>query len=296
MVRTKEIDTQTILNGAQSMGNLSDGADQIVDHQTNVSTNINFTQGDINPNKPRVQSANRTTNGSLSNMMMASYGPSNTDLNKTPNILGIQRPTKSAANKYRNLIQGNAIQEESINEHQREQFLRTNNNTRTNLLSAGDDDSIQDGGCTAPIAMRIHKTGRRSHVRLKEPRDKELQNRTAHTVSQGAGVLIGNYGGENRLDETDLFLKREGQLKSVYDIRMSYTRPSSMPRGKRSLLKSAGTRQAAPCFTTENEPLISSGKMRPPVGPSSGLSKSKPMINTQLMNDSQSRNDVDSAL
>ena len=75
-------------------------------------------------------------------MMLASYGPSNTDLNKTPNILGIQRPTKSAANKYRNLIQGNAIQEESINEQQREQFLRTNNNTRTNLLSAGDDDSI----------------------------------------------------------------------------------------------------------------------------------------------------------
>ena len=192
------------------MGNLSDGADQLVDHQTNVSTNINFTQGEINVNKPRVQSANRTTNGSLSNMMLASYGPSNTDLNKTPNILGIQRPTKSAANKYRNLIQGNAIQEESINEQQREQFLRINNNTRTNLLSAGDDDSIQDGGCTAPIAMRIHKNGRRSHVRLKEPREKELQNRTAHTVSMGAGVLIGNYGGDNKFDETDLFSKREG--------------------------------------------------------------------------------------
>ena len=136
--------------------------------------------------KPRVQSANRTTNGSLSNMM-ASHGPSHPDLNASSNLfqerigLGTQRPTKSAANKYRNIIQGNAIEEESY--YEARDFLRTGKQTRVNLLSTGDDESIQDGGCTAPIAMRIHKSGRRSHVRLKEPGEKNLINRTAHTVS-----------------------------------------------------------------------------------------------------------------
>ena len=67
-------------------------------------------------------------------------------------------------------------------------------------------------------------TGRRSHVRLKHPND--FHNKTVHTVSQGAGVLIANYGADSRLDDTDMFTKMSGKdMKSVYDMRMSYTRP-----------------------------------------------------------------------
>ena len=125
--------------------------------------------------------------------------------------------------------------------------------------------------------MRIHKSGRRSHVRLKGPKD--LNNMTAHTVSQGAGVLIANYAVDSRLDETDGFTRTSGNgLKSVYDIRMSYQRPSSMPRGKRSLLKSAVTRVTAPQLTTEVDQIPSQPRAKPPVGPISGISKSKPML------------------
>ena len=229
--------------------------------------------------------------------MIQSQGPSHADLNASANErigLGmVQRPTKSAANKYRNII-GNAIQEEVY--HDASDYIRKGGRLRNNLLVEDeDDDSIQDGGCTAPIAMRIHKSGRRSHVRLKHRDEEDLRNKNAHTVSQGAGVLVANYGGDSRLDDTDGFTKLSGNMKSVYDIRMSYTRPSSMPKGKRSMLKSAVTRVVAPRLTTEGEQALSHQNMRPPVGPNTGLSQSRPMINTRQLGDA-SRNEMDSRL
>ena len=75
--------------------------------------------------------------------MLATHGPSNPELNSGSNHnfermgFGVaQRPTKSAANKYRNIAQGNAIQEESYYEGQ-VGYMR-----RGNILNSADDESI----------------------------------------------------------------------------------------------------------------------------------------------------------
>ena len=95
------------LAGATSFGQMSDGGEHFVDHQTVVST-TNMTTQMNHTGRPRVQSASREPD-----MPNQSELDSNIDPAQDIGNGGmIQRPTKSAVNKYRNMISGNAIAEE----------------------------------------------------------------------------------------------------------------------------------------------------------------------------------------
>ena len=187
----------------------------------------------------------------------------------------IQRPVKSAAYKYRHIIQsGHAIAEEidypSINDQNvmiGGYFQRGGHN-----LMIGDDvDSFQDGARPPlhPSGMQIHRNERKSAVRLKHndgytTGSTQLNKTTQHTVSHGAGVLLGNlqYGVENELIREFNNSNTSGTLKSVYDMRVSHSRESSGPaskgknnmnKSKRKHVQSAITRSTKPTNLTMAE-------------------------------------------
>ena len=98
---------------------------------------------------------------------------------------------------------------------------------------------------------------------------------TPHTVSQGAGVLLGNFGPTSTGSTRDLILetnKDTEALKSVYDMRVSHsnmnTRPMSKPKGKRKHLQSAVTRTMAPKLTMPDDSELSGANLLPPMAPS----------------------------
>ena len=100
-----------------------------------------------------------------------------------------------------------------------------------------------------------------------------MQIQTPHTVSQRAGVLLGNFNNALSSGSTrELGLevpKEAGQLKSVYDMRLSHsglnTRPisQSKSRQRRKHLQSAVTRTMAPKLTALEETEPSYHKMQP---------------------------------
>ena len=106
-------------------------------------------------------------------------------------------------------------------------FRKSPNNTNTNLMDL-DDETMIEGHCTKPIGIQIHRNQRRSHVRLKNQDQNRMQAKTPHTVSQGAGVLLGNFpnavtsAGSTR-DFALETSKETGPLKSVYDMRVSHS-------------------------------------------------------------------------
>lgn len=79
--------------------------------------------------------------------------------------------------------------------------------------------------------MLIHRNERRSAVRLKHNDESRpvgssyLNKTTQHTVSHGAGVLLGNlnYGDEINFMRELNDSKTSGNLKSVYDMRVSHS-------------------------------------------------------------------------
>lgn len=85
--------------------------------------------------------------------------------------------------------------------------------------------------------MQIHRNERRSAVRLKHGNDgansSQLNKTTNHTVSQGAGVLLGNlnYHDEALLRELNNS-QTSGNLKSVYDMRVSHSNLGGKPSAK----------------------------------------------------------------
>ena len=108
-----------------------------------------------------------------------------------------------------------------------------------------------------------------------------MHAKTPHTVSQGAGVLLGNFphgtitsAGASTRDFALEASKETGPLKSVYDMRVSHsgmnTRPASQQnhRGKRKHLKSAITRTMAPKLTIPDESENSGANLLPPMAPS----------------------------
>mmetsp|Transcript_3409 Transcript_3409/g.4507 ORF Transcript_3409/g.4507 Transcript_3409/m.4507 type:complete len:185 (+) Transcript_3409:2380-2934(+) len=153
----------------------------------------------------------------------------------------LQRPTKSAANKYRHMIQGGGAIAEEI-----DYIGAANQNiviggllhSRQGLQSGGGNalkttDDMESFGSTAfmhPSGMQIHRNERRSAVRLKHHDERPagssyLNKTTQHTVSHGAGVLLGNmnYGDENNFLRELNDSKTSGNLKSVYDMRVSHS-------------------------------------------------------------------------
>ena len=180
----------------------------------------------------------------------------------------LNRPAKSAANKYRNMIPGNAIAEE-------EDYRMSNQNMMMSGFYPGgvggrmmneDFDSFHDATMNQPLGLQMHKSGRRSAVRLKHGREQsgvgnssQLNKTTNHTVSHGAGVLLGNlkYGQDEQLMRDLNDSKTSENLKSVYDMRM--TSHSNLAKGsgkaghvagdnksKRKHLQSAVTRSNRP--------------------------------------------------
>ena len=124
-------------------------------------------------------------------------------------------------------------------------------------------DDMESFGSTAfmhPSGMQIHRNERRSAVRLKHNEDRppgssQLNKTTQHTVSHGAGVLLGNlnYGEEGHTFLRDLNVSNtSGNLKSVYDMRVSHSnlarqsKPPAGAKGKRKHLQSAITRSKKP--------------------------------------------------
>ena len=175
----------------------------------------------------------------------------------------LQRPTKSAANKYRNIIPGNAIAEEVDYRIGSQNMMM--GGFYPNRGGVEELDSFQDANMSHPLGLQVHKTGRRSAVRLKHGRDaggvntsSQLNKTTNHTVSHGAGVLLGNlkYGENEALMRELNDSKTSENLKSVYDMRM--TSHSNLARGsgkaghvgdtkgKRKHLQSAITRSNKP--------------------------------------------------
>ena len=90
----------------------------------------------------------------------------------------------------------------------------------------------------------------------------EMQKTTNHTVSHGAGVLLGNlqYGDETLLREYNNS-QTSGNLKSVYDMRVSHSnlaKKGGKPvptdaKGKRKHLQSAITRSTRPQNLAQGE-------------------------------------------
>lgn len=190
----------------------------------------------------------------------------------------LQRPTKSAANKYRHLMPG-AIAEEIDytmsnskimvgGNYEQQRYQRVGGQT----LFTDDLDSVDHSRTRQhPSGLQIHRNERRSAVRLKHNDTKaggtaESQAYTTipHTVSQGAGVLLGNmqYGAdESSLRELN-DSKTSGNLKSVYAMRISHSnlaqRTGSKPnqnatQAKRKHLKSAVPRTSKPASLTIHE-------------------------------------------
>lgn len=116
-MKEKELQTEGV-GGLTSFGQISDGAEHFigVDGDTQHSTNLNLTTDMNQRPHGRVQSAHRgKADGSFANIM-SHHGPSQPDLRQNVGIdyrNQVPRPTKSAANKYRQMIgHGDAIQEE----------------------------------------------------------------------------------------------------------------------------------------------------------------------------------------
>lgn len=119
-----------------------------------------------------------------------------------------------------------------------------------------------------PSGLQIHKNERRSAVRLKHRGEGQtaggssLNKTTQHTVSHGAGVLLGNmqhYGVEQEFLRELNNSNTSGNLKSVYDMRLSHSRQSNRPTAgksmtqKRKHLQSAVTRSHKPNNLTTGE-------------------------------------------
>ena len=115
----------------------------------------------------------------------------------------LQRPTKSAANKYRHMMPG-AIAEEIDYTMSNSNIMVGGNQYVSRAayenqgLLADDFDSLEHGGIRQrPSGLQIHRNERRSAVRLKHGNEKpgtasQVYNTISHTVSHGAGVLLGN--------------------------------------------------------------------------------------------------------
>ena len=126
-----------------------------------------------------------------------------------------------------------------------------------------------------------------------------MQAKTPHTVSQGAGVLLGNLpnavtsAGSTR-DFALETSKETGPLKSVYDMRVSHsgihTRPVSQQkaRGKRKHLQSAITRTMAPKLTIPDESDMSGANLLPPMAPNPHKKQQQPgpRLNQNLVGES----------
>lgn len=231
--------------------------------------------------RPRVQSARRSgaDASSITPMMGATQStqmmPGQQSMDGMQMIqegmhgnMKLQRPTKSAANKYRHMIHGGgAIAEEIDYVGSSNQniviggLLHSRQGTQgVNGLKTTDD--MESFGSTAfmhPSGMQIHRAERRSAVRLKHhderPQGSSYLNKTTqHTVSHGAGVLLGNlnYGEEGTFIRDLNVSNTSGNLKSVYDMRVSHSnlaRQSKPPTGtkaKRKHLQSAITRSKKP--------------------------------------------------
>ena len=160
--------------------------------------------------RPRVQSATRTGPGGTSSMMSMLDAPNNSAsmLSNLRAPTG-QRPTKSAANKYRQMMPGNGAIAEEIDYEgwgQAENIMiggfihkpsapGLQNNPNNLMISEMDVESVH----YHPSGLQLHKNERKSAVRLKKKDDggiqtgsQQLMHKTSHNISHGAGVLLGN--------------------------------------------------------------------------------------------------------
>jgi len=101
---------------------------------------------------------------------------------------------------------------------------------QSGLMMQEDFDSMGSTAYIHPSGMQIHRNERRSAVRLKHGNENQgtssqMNKTTQHTVSHAAGVLLGNlhYQAEETLLREFNDSKTSGNLKSVYDMRVSHS-------------------------------------------------------------------------